>query len=196
MIVDTHLLISKILYNYLSNQMNFRLNRLAFAYGNIKPDFNNKDINHSHTLDESLHSVNKYSEELVSRNISIKEFSMSLGVICHFVCDYFCIYHREGNEKKGIFEHLVYELILHVKLLALLLRGKLKFNNYEMFENSVEAIVMMQQERYNSESKCLTRDISYALRGASQVSKLIICSSQLYFDQNEINISENINLVN
>ena len=108
MIVDTHLLISQVLYKYISKQMNFKLNRVAFAYGNIKPDLNNKDINRSHTLEESLDSVNKYSEELMNRNISVKEFSRCLGVICHFTCDYFCLYHREGNEKKGAFEHLCY----------------------------------------------------------------------------------------
>jgi hypothetical protein len=186
------------LNNYLSNQMNFKLNRLAFAYGNIKPDFINKDIKRSHTLEESLYSINKYSEELMSKNISINEFSRSLGVICHFICDYFCIYHREGNEKKGVFEHLLYELILHAKLLTLLLRGKLKLNNYEMLEDSVEAIVLKLQKKYNSESKSLTRDITYALFAASQISKLIACSNQLYFEKKKTNISEayQLSLVN
>ena len=168
--------------------MNFKLDRLAFIYGNIKPDFNNKDIKRSHTLDESLYRVNKYSEELMRGKVSIREFSRSLGVICHFCCDYFCIYHREGNEKKGVLEHLFYELILNIKLLMLLLSGKLKLNNYKMFENSVETIVLKLQEKYNSESKSLTRDITYSLFAASQISKLIVCSNQLYFEKKEINI--------
>jgi len=183
MIVDNHILISQILYKYLSNQMDFKLNRLAFVYGNIKPDFINKDIKRSHTLDESLYKVNKYSEELMHEEISNKEFSRSLGVICHFCCDYFCIYHREGNEEKGVFEHLFYELILHVKLLTLLLSGNLKLSNYKMYENSVDAIVLKLQEKYNSESKSLTRDITYSIFAASQISKLIVCSSQLYFEK-------------
>ncbi|MCB2296277.1 zinc dependent phospholipase C family protein [Clostridium tagluense] len=190
MIVDTHLLISQILYKHISNQINFKLNRVAFAYGNIKPDLNNKDINRSHTLEESLDSVNKYSEELMSRNISIKEFSRCLGVICHFTCDYFCLYHREGNEKKGAFEHLCYETILHVKLLTLLLTGKINLNNHKMFENSAETVLLTLQKNYNSESESITRDITYALFGASQISKLIVCSSQLHFQQKEINISK------
>jgi len=190
MIVDTHLLISQILYKHISNQLNFKLNRVAFAYGNIKPDLNNKDINRPHTLEESLDSVNKYSEELMSRSISIKELSRSLGVICHFTCDYFCLYHREGNEKKGAFEHLWYETILHVKLIKLLLTGKINLNNYKMFENSAETILLTIQKNYNSEPQSLTRDITYALFGASQISKLIVCSSQLQFQQKGINISE------
>ncbi|MGH4137783.1 zinc dependent phospholipase C family protein [Clostridium sp.] len=190
MIVDTHLLISQILYKHISKETNFKLNRLAFAYGNIKPDFTNKDINSPHTLEESLYNVNKYSEELMDKNISNIQFSISLGVACHFVCDYFCLYHREGNEKKRLWEHLFYELILHVKLIILLLKGKININNYEMFENSVEATVLTLQGEYNSEPKSLTRDITNALIASSQISKLIVSSSQLLIHQNEINISK------
>lgn len=188
MIVNSHILMSQILYKHISNSMNFKLNRLAFAYGNIKPDFNNKEINREHTLDESLYKVNKYSEELMSENISIKEFSKSLGVICHFSCDYFCLYHREGNEKKGAFEHLVYEAMLHVKLLMLLFRGKLKLNNHEMLEESVENIALSMGKKYKVEAKSLTKDITYALSGALQISELIVCSSQLHYQQKELNI--------
>lgn len=195
MIVDTHLLISQILYKHISNQMNFKINRLEFAYGNIKPDFINDDIKRSHTLDESLCNVNKYSEKLMDQDISIKQFSRSLGVACHFACDYFCLYHREGNEKKGAFEHLFYELRLHAKLLTIMLGGKLKLNNCEMSENSVEAILLNLQEKYNSETKSLSRDINNALFAASQISKLILCSSQLNFHHKTINISKTYQLV-
>ncbi len=190
MISNTHLLISKILYKYLSNEMNFKLDRLAFTYGNIKPDFINEDIKCLHTLDGSLYCVNKYSEKLMRENISIRKFSIYLGIICHYVCDYFCIFHREGNEKKGIFGHLFYELILHIRFLILLLRGKLILNNCEMIGNSVEVIILKLQDKYNSEEKCLTRDINNALLAAVQISKLVVYSSQLYFEKKETNMLE------
>jgi hypothetical protein len=179
-IIDTHLVISNILYKYLSDNMNFKLDRVAFAYGNIKPDFIDNDIKCQHTLDDSLYYVNKYSEKLMKDNLSIKEFSISLGIICHFACDYFCIYHREGNEKKGIIEHLFYELTIHIKLITLLLRGKLKLTNYEILENSLESIILKLQENYILEEKGLTRDIDYTLSAALQISKLIVYSCQLY----------------
>lgn len=190
MIVDTHLFMSQILYKYISKHTNFKLNRLAFSYGNIKPDFTNKDINREHTLDESLNSLNKYSQVLMSKNVSNREFSIALGVTCHFVCDYFCIYHREGNDKKGAFEHLFYELILHVKLIMLFTRGKIDLNNYDMDGNSLEELALKFQEKYNSEPKSITRDISNALIATSQISKLIVCSSQLRVQQKRINISQ------
>lgn len=194
MIVNSHLLISQILYKYISNHMGFKLDRLAFAYGNIMPDLNNNDINRSHTVDKSLDIVNKYSEELMDQNISIKEFSRRLGVICHFGCDYFCLYHRDGNEKKSLYKHIFYEVILHIKLLSLFLKGKIKFNDYEMNEDSVKAIVLKLQKKYNLEFKNLMRDINNALLVILQISKLIIYSSQLYFQQKGINISKEYQL--
>jgi hypothetical protein len=55
-------------------------------------------------------------------------------------------------------------------------------------------MVLQLQKKYNLESKSLTRDINYALFGASQISRLIICSNQLYFHQKEINLSEEYQL--
>ena len=117
-----------------------------------------------------------------------ENFRIALGVICHFTCDYFCIYHREGNDKKGAFEHLFYEMNLHSRLIMLLSKGKLKINNNDMLEDSVEAILQKLQCKYNSEEVGINRDINYALSAATQISKLIVYSSQLYFQQNEAKI--------
>lgn len=155
--------------------MNFRLNRLAFAYGNIKPDFHHHNIPHS--LADSIFIVNEYAEKLKRENISVKEFSIALGAICHFICDYFCLYHRDGNEKKGAFEHTIYEMVLHVKLLTLLLSGQLSLNNYDLTEDSIEAIIDKLGSKYHSEAKGFSRDIDNALLAAAQVSKLMIASN-------------------
>jgi hypothetical protein len=123
-------------------------------------------------------------------DISIGRFSESLGVICHFACDYFCIYHRDGNDKKGAFEHLYYEMTLHIRLIKLLIRGKLRPNNNDMPYDNVEEIFLNLQKKYNIEEECLDRDINYALFAATQISKLLVYSSQLYFEQNTERIIE------
>ncbi|AGY77891.1 hypothetical protein [Clostridium autoethanogenum] len=48
MITNTHLLISKIIYNYCGKKLNIKLNKWSFAYGNIKPDFVRDDSNYCH----------------------------------------------------------------------------------------------------------------------------------------------------
>lgn len=185
MIFNTHLLISNIVYKYLSKHMNFKLNRFAFAYGNVKPDFSSEDINCEHTLEESLNCVNKYSERLIDGKNSIEQFSISLGVVCHFTCDYFCIYHREGNEKKGIFQHILYEIVLHMMFLWMLFKGELEVENYKVNENRIEEIILKLQIKYSLEARSIKRDIKYAILAAVHISKLIVSSSQLYLKSNE-----------
>ncbi|MGK0464916.1 hypothetical protein [Clostridium sp.] len=95
-----------------------------------------------------------------------------------------------GNEKKGAFEHLYYEITLHIRFIMLLTRGKLRLNNDDMLYDNVEGIFLNLQERYNTEGESLERDINYALFAATQISKLIVYSSQLYFGQNTEQIIE------
>ena len=75
MIFDFHIRMSQILYKHISKDMNFKLDRVAFTFDNVKQDPNNKVINCGHTLDKSLYKVNKYLEKLINENISIKELS-------------------------------------------------------------------------------------------------------------------------
>jgi hypothetical protein len=102
-IVDTHLLLSNIVYKYIAKNTSFKLDRIAFAYGNIKPDFIYKEINCEHTLTQSLYCVNKYSDKLMRDDISIRKFSMNLGVVCHFACDYSVYIIEMGMRKKELF---------------------------------------------------------------------------------------------
>jgi len=179
MIVNTHLLMSHILYDYLSKRQNIKINKLAFLYGCVKPDISNADINQEHTLDSSINSLNKYSEKLLTNNISIKDFSVSLGVICHFICDYFCLYHNDEYCLKNNFQHFLYEIKLHYKFLMLLLMGKLKIENYVHLEQNLIAMILGFQQKYVLEEKNLTRDIKYALSSAAAISEFILCSSEM-----------------
>ncbi|KOA18459.1 hypothetical protein CLHOM_33610 [Clostridium homopropionicum DSM 5847] len=190
MIVNTHLLMSHILYDYLSKRQNIKINKLAFLYGCVKPDINNADINQEHTLDNSINSLNKYSEKLLTNNISIKDFSVSLGVICHFICDYFCLYHNDEYCLKNNFQHFLYEIRLHYKFLILLLMGKLKIDNFIPSEKDLIPMVLELQQKYFLEEKNLTRDIKYALSSAAAISEFILCSSEIALNSSKALTSE------
>lgn len=195
MLGETHLLISYILYNYLSKEQGFKINKLAFMYGCIKPDINNEDIQCPHILDESISSVNKYSEKLITNNISIKAFSVSLGVICHFICDYFCLYHNGEYKLRGVFPHILYEIKLHYKFLISLIMGKLKFDKYIPSKDNLIDIVLEMQEKYILEKKSLIRDIKYSLSVAALISEFILYSSEIKLDKCNDLSSEICNLV-
>ncbi|PRR79843.1 hypothetical protein CLLU_34180 [Clostridium luticellarii] len=183
MITSTHLLISHIIFNHCSKKFNIKLNKFNFSYGNIKPDFVKDRSNHCHCLDESIDIVCEYYNKLVNTRMSVKEYSVTLGMICHFICDYFCLYHTEGYKDKNLFQHFIYELRLHFIFIALLLfKGFKIIPDIYIPEKSIPAVIYYMRKKYDKENKSFTRDITYAISTATIAADIIAnCENPEYF---------------
>ena len=130
MFINTHLLIANSIINNINNKNSFFINEKSFLYGNIKPDLPSKYYLQKHYLDESLDMIISKVKYLCSlsldslhKNFSVNSFNQELGVICHFLCDFFCVPHSYRWEfKHSMKEHLQYEteLSLIAKNTALL----------------------------------------------------------------------------
>lgn len=117
MILNTHLTISNALIENLDSSKSFFISEKNFIYGNIKPDITSKYVLHKHYLKESfdmiinkINSLCKLSLDFIEKYFSISKFSQELGVICHFLCDFFCVPHSQRWEFSHSFKkHVVYE---------------------------------------------------------------------------------------
>ena len=117
MILNTHLAISNALIENLDSNKSFFLSKKNFIYGNIKPDMTSKYVLHKHYLKESfdmiinkIKSLCKLSLDFIEKYFSVSRFSQELGVICHFLCDFFCLPHSQRWEFSHSFKkHVVYE---------------------------------------------------------------------------------------
>lgn len=185
MITNTHLLISKIIYNYCSEKLNVKLSKWHFAYGNIKPDFVKDNSKYCHCMNESINMVREYSQELIYSEMSIKRYSIILGMICHFICDYFCLYHTEEYKNRNIFQHLIYEIVLHFVFIKLLICGKIKtIMNGDIVKKDVALIIDDVYQKYDKENKSFTKDITYAVSTAMAVTEVIVSSNRMKLIQN------------
>lgn len=178
MITNTHILFSKILYESCLKDLNFKLRKYKFMYGNIKPDIFCNHFKDNHTIKDSINIVEDYSKELIRCKSDIDKFSIKLGVICHYVCDYFCIYHTEGYVNNSIFEHISYEKKLHAKVIEMVEKKKIKTGN-SLAEKDIVKFVYKMQEKYLNEKQSLITDINYALETANAVAEGIIYYSIL-----------------
>lgn len=114
----THVIIAKKIYNALDPQKKSIIKKKNFIYGNIKPDLASKYKLRKHYRKESYEVILEKIEKLSKIN-SLDEiqkkkyfcnFSQELGVICHFICDFFCVPHDERWEfKHSMFIHIAYE---------------------------------------------------------------------------------------
>lgn len=110
----THLHYAKLLYPELATL--FHLDKKAFSYGNIKPDLPSKN-RRAHLMEEYLEEVNQLMLKLEEHNGSTKEYSIILGEICHYLCDFFCYYHTSSFLHDKSLKHVGYELYSYFMLL-------------------------------------------------------------------------------
>lgn len=180
MIVNGHLLVARILYDYCKKELNFKLDKGAFLLGNIKPDFYCKEINEEHSYLKSIKSFVSFSEELLKNKKSIKDFSVGLGILCHFICDYFCLYHQKEYKKRNLIEHTLYEIALYFMLLKKCLLNKINMkNNYYLLSKNIPSAIFANLNKYLNERKSFIKDIDYALSTSAYVVKYIILNSQI-----------------
>ncbi|HVI40544.1 MAG TPA: zinc dependent phospholipase C family protein [Anaerovoracaceae bacterium] len=161
----THIMISKTLYRHLSKEMD--LDRSAFLYGNIKPDLSPKCLRNPHILENYLFIVCNQSNQLINHHAPLKEYSVDLGEICHYICDFFCYYHLDYKIYHKLFYHFLYEIRLHLALCSLLLKQKINLTpGRENPDKNIASMVMEMRKEYMTEHKTLQRDIEYAFTTA------------------------------
>lgn len=117
MLMNTHFVIAKSVVDNIDQSKSFFISENNFIYGNIKPDAFSKYVLKKHYLEESLDMIVlkiKYLTSLtldcISRYFSVSKLSQELGVICHFLCDFFCVAHSQRWElKHSMSKHINYE---------------------------------------------------------------------------------------
>lgn len=120
MLTVSHIAIAKNTLKFLELQGINVLDKKSFIYGNIKPDTLFQKTPKTHLELESLPFVLKQIDDLINwSGVNNKLMSLELGVISHFLCDYFCLPHFERWSKCSILEkiiqtprHLNYERML------------------------------------------------------------------------------------
>ncbi|MDO4711968.1 MAG: zinc dependent phospholipase C family protein [Peptostreptococcaceae bacterium] len=190
MFVQSHKIMADHIYHYVEEHSGLSLNLLRFRAGNMSPDL---PLYHSHlkhykhqNFEYILDMVQKLSESKPLSNVgALKNYSYKLGVICHYLCDYFCYPHhnrRYFHDKLG--EHLKYERDLH-KVIKKFRRSdhlpQYYFNeilaqNPDRQFNVLEMIEEFHRD-YMSERPSFYTDSTYAISVTSIIASIIVLAS-------------------
>lgn len=118
LIINTHKILSTIIYDKVQENSNFKLDYNYFTWGNIQPDIAPGLLLKSHYKDESLDFV---IDEIVALGKTLpsvfynkqtrNKFSKDIGIVCHFLCDFFCFphYSRWHYNSSMMLSHIKYE---------------------------------------------------------------------------------------
>jgi len=100
-----HYKIGKKIYSELKD-LTCHVNEKLFLLGNIFPDLSQSYLWRRHEYQHSREFIRKKIEILKKRP---RLYSFHLGILTHYICDYFC-YSHSSCYGKGLIHHIIYEL--------------------------------------------------------------------------------------
>lgn len=113
MFLQTHLAIAHSVSQAVNQHLEQQLSPWAFSMGSVYPDLSHEYKSVRHRKAESYELLNSIVTDLLSSSSSRdqRRQSFQLGIISHFLCDYFCQAHNY-TEYFGTLKHPRYELQL------------------------------------------------------------------------------------
>lgn len=183
MLSSTHKLIgSSVAYNIKEN-FNICVYENQFLYGCIKPDYSIPLFFIPHYKEKSFDYIMQMVRNLTLLNFyqekDLKLFYTNLGVINHFLCDYFCYAHNNKNLDPMLL-HLKYEKQLHAvfqeitidKIITSSIENLkyLEISSLFQLQNFIDA----KHQIYISTPHFIEKDIYYAIEVSTTTTHFII----------------------
>ncbi|MEG0855897.1 MAG: zinc dependent phospholipase C family protein [Terrisporobacter sp.] len=184
MLINTHFIISKSVLENLECRKAFFISEKNFIYGNIKPDISSKYVLEKHYLEESLSMVLEKIKNLceltldsLKKYFSISKLSQELGVICHFLCDFFC----EPHSERWRFTHSIDTMNKHVAYEKGLnsFAKKMDFKNCNLghkVQDNIEEFFHDLYDKYKSKDTSFEKDLTFSSHACNEVVNHVIDS--------------------
>lgn len=173
-----HLIIARQVRKVISRQTGMKLNQIGFGIGNILPDLDEKLLRISHYPHESRNEISQMAlrvqvEPCLDRqNISYQD-SLEIGIICHYVSDYFCHVHSI-RFNKSLWHHYLYELkmLFHLKSPT---RQFAEQHSPVIFRpDDIQPYLILQSMRYDRQNPKMTTDLRFAMATSADVAASMI----------------------
>ena len=177
MMMKSHIIISKSLLENTDSNKQFFLDSKNFIYGNIKPDIVYKYKLKKHYLDESYDMVRRKIGFLSSLNLdSIDHYytkaslSQEIGVVCHFLTDFFCLAHSERWE----FKHSMKIHIQYERNLTKVAKDYKIVNDRQQYLDGFDEFFDKMYSEYKSNGKFEENDLKYSTYVCNTVTNYIL----------------------
>lgn len=187
MLIPTHRIIAHNVFKNVNSNLNFKLSKSMLSYGSMKPDIAPSLKSKKHykdpTLDFVIDEVIKLMEIGLSEDVvSINKFSVKLGVITHFLSDFFCLPHHDRNYfADKLKEHMIYEKNLHYKFKDFSGLEKIKIPSIMGLEKAdIKNFIEELHYEYSNSPMGYENDIKGSINISSAISMIIIENSTIY----------------
>jgi len=185
MLYNTHLFFSNITYDNIRCGYCVKIKKLGFKYGNIKPDlmmnFKNTPHNYYSSADYIISEIYSLIEETPRlKDLQSNDFAVKLGIIDHYIADFFCMPHNKNLVKKNIVAHFIYEQKINAickKIRIRKLRKHLTSNGIGLnIDDNISEILSSMYENYKRETFSAFNDILFAIQTSIIVNNYVVKS--------------------
>ncbi|MDV4149340.1 zinc dependent phospholipase C family protein [Clostridium sp. AL.422] len=189
MMMNTHKSLADMFIKNIDINRKFIISDKHFTWGNLKPDSVSKYKFKKHYFDESIDMIVnkiKYLSSLSLDDIyirySVAKFNQELGVICHFLCDFFCVPHHQRWEFKSpgaVKDHVLYENDLNKFAKSCIVRKEV---NTSLTSDEIKGYIVNLQKEYDGKV-AYEKDLQYASH---------ICNTIINFVLDEVFLNQKI----
>ncbi|MCX7746250.1 MAG: zinc dependent phospholipase C family protein [Clostridia bacterium] len=182
MLCATHRLIAHTVYNALSNDYPISLDYDNLLKGSVAPDSAPTMVIIPHTKTKSIGFVTKQVEWLLNTDPAEegckREFSFRLGVVIHFISDYFCRAHNEFKYLNPIL-HFIYENRLKKFFSKNIPCFSFK-KTEPHFKGNIKEYIYDFHNQYKLNKKSMENDFYYSLLTTISISRFILSNAKAY----------------
>lgn len=182
----THRIISEHLHQNVKETLGVELNKNSLIYGSIKPDIAPRLLMMDHFKPQSfdiimneVHSLSQFS--LIDNPQFIKYFSTQIGIVTHFIADFFCVPHNDRRTYKNNFiNHVIYESNLHKQLKEYNDSVKVShscFNVDNITPHAIKNVLNCYHKEYSSLEETAANDIKCSLHATTAIALYIVYNS-------------------
>lgn len=189
MVIASHHIMSKHIFDSIMKNTSIRLNKARFTLGNMSPDLplyhshlkHYKNQNYGYVLDMIAELLDTDPRDSGAQ----KYYSYKLGVVCHYMCDYFCLPHHNRayfHDKLG--QHLRYEFDLHDQIKAFDSADYIADLTIAQLRDEADAqpldfitLIERYHARYMQEQPSFMMDARYAISITSLLASVIVLAS-------------------
>lgn len=178
MLSASHELIAQEVYKVIETELYVSLDYSNLLNGSTLPDRHVSMAFLPHCKKESFNYVKKLIKKLAASSIPCSEadfslFSLNLGIVIHFISDYFCAYHN-GAKYFNPLTHYIYEFKLE-RLFRNYFRSDLCLKRVGIeIVTDMEEFIEKQHNEYNRAVKSMQADILYSIHVSAVIALYIV----------------------
>lgn len=186
MFPQSHAIIAGIIYEDVLKQHQIKLNKPQLIYGSIKPDLYSGIPKLKHFKPQSFSTICQEIAALSGQftpdnKAAIAKLSQKIGVVTHYIADYFCVPHNDrATYQHHFIDHCHYEAKLHQMFKHTVTPQKtirshqwIDFSQFDLVTGYLDDLHAV----YQSRSESFLNDLNSSVHAARSVGSMIVKQS-------------------